>query len=209
MMNHQPDALTRLIHELGKLPGIGERSATRLAYHLLNSSEERIRLLSDALLQAKEFTHLCRECFTYTEREICALCSDTSRVDNKICVVERPSDSRAIEASGKFRGKYHVLHGTLSPVDGIGPDELKAQELVARLGKLLARAEASNSDIEVTLALNPSVEGEATGLYLTRLLRPLGVKVFKIAYGLPLGGSLEFADRGTIGRALENRSECL
>lgn len=206
-MTRQPDALTKLVHELSKLPGIGERSATRLAYHLLNSSEERIRLLSDALLQAKSLTKLCNECFTYTEHDLCELCADTNnRVKNKICVVERPSDSRAIEASGKFRGSYHVLHGTLSPVDGVGPDEIKAKELVARLSKFAAQ---DLDQVEITLALNPSVEGEATGLYLTRLLRPLGVKVFKIAYGLPLGGSLEFADRGTIGRALENRSECL
>ncbi len=203
-MTQQADALTKLIHEFSKLPGIGERSATRLAYHLLNAKEERVQLLADALLQAKSLTHLCSECFTYTENECCELCADSKRELNKICVVERPSDTRAIEASGRFRGKYHVLHGTLSPVDGIGPDEIKAKELVERLGKLLNQ----HSGIEVTLALNPSVEGEATGLYLTRLLRPLGVKVFKIAYGLPMGGSLEFADRGTIGRALENRSEC-
>jgi recombination protein RecR len=204
-MNHQPDALTKLIHELSRLPGIGERSATRLAYHLLNSKEERVQSLADALLQAKQMTHLCQECFTYTERELCEICADNYRAQNKICVVERPSDTRAIDASGKFRGKYHVLHGTLSPVDGIGPDEIKAKELIERLGKLMK----DQTNIEVTLALNPSVEGEATGLYLTRLLRPLGVKVFKIAYGLPMGGSLEFADRGTIGRALENRSECV
>ncbi|NUM88161.1 MAG: recombination protein RecR [Bdellovibrionales bacterium] len=203
-MQNEADALTRLVHELSKLPGIGEKSATRLAYHLLNSDPERIRSLADALTQAKERVHLCSECFTYTENEKCDLCLDPSRLPHQICVVERPGDARAIEGSGRFKGRYHVLHGTISPVDGLGPDQIRAKELVARVGALNS---SCSTPPDVIFALNPSVEGEATGLYLCRLLRPLGARVSKIAYGLPLGGSLEYADRGTIGRALENRQE--
>lgn len=196
----QADALTQLVHELSKLPGIGEKSATRLAYYLLNADEERVQRLAKALLQAKEKIHLCEQCHTYTELEICDICSNSSRMQDLLCVVERPSDVRSIEASGKFKGTYHVLHGTLSPVDGIGPEQIKLRELVTRVGQTGTK--------EITLALNPSVEGEATALYITRLLKPFGVKIFKIAYGLPMGGSIEYADRGTIGRALDNRTEC-
>ncbi len=202
-MQNGADALTRLVHELSKLPGIGEKSATRLAYHLLNSESERVRSLADALVQAKERVHLCSECFTYTEQETCDLCLDVGRTAHQICVVERPGDARAIESSGRYKGRYHVLHGTISPVDGMGPDQIRAKELLQRVGAL----DSAGTPAEVIFALNPSVEGEATGLYLNRLLRPLGAKVSKIAYGLPLGGSLEYADRGTIGRALENRQE--
>lgn len=201
------DALTQLVHELSRLPGIGEKSATRLAYHLLNADSERVKKLTEVLQQAKEKIRLCARCFTYTEHELCELCSSTSRNQDSICVVERPSDVRAIEASAKFKGTYHVLHGTLSPVDGIGPDQIRMQELLRRIR---AWVDGSNniSEKEIILALNPSVEGEATALYIHRLLKPMGIKIFKIAYGLPMGGSIEYADRGTIGRALENRTEC-
>jgi len=201
--NSQADALTQLVHELSKLPGIGEKSATRLAYHLLNADEERVQRLAQALTKAKEKIHLCSLCYTYTENDLCEICASHTRSKEFICVVERPSDVRAIEASGKFKGSYHVLHGTLSPVDGIGPEQIRLQELLKRI---------SNDNFqpikEVTLALNPSVEGEATVLYITRLLKPFDIKTYKIAYGLPMGGSLEYADRGTIGRALDNRTEC-
>lgn len=200
--NQQADALTQLVHELSKLPGIGEKSATRLAYHLLNADEERVQRLALVLTQAKQKIHLCSKCYTYTENELCEICAGHTRNNESICVVERPSDVRAIEASGKFKGTYHVLHGTLSPVDGIGPEQIKLQELVRRIG------ESSQPIKEVIMALNPSVEGEATALYITRLLKPFGSKIFKIAYGLPMGGSLEYADRGTIGRAIDNRTEC-
>lgn len=201
------DALTQLVHELSKLPGIGEKSATRLAYHLLNADGERVKRLADALVRAKEKVHLCANCFTYTENELCDICANPLRGRDSICVVERPSDVRAIEASGKFKGTYHVLHGTLSPVDGIGPDQIRLQELLRRVrGWFESGGEASTK--ELILALNPSVEGEATALYVTKLIKPLGVRICKIAYGLPMGGSLEYADRGTIGRALENRTEC-
>lgn len=196
------DALSSLVHELSKLPGIGEKSATRLAFHLLNADSDRVKRLTDSLLRAKEKIRLCANCFTYTEEEICDICANPLRVQDAICVVERPSDVRALEASGKFKGTYHVLHGTLSPVDGIGPDQIRVQELLRRVNKW-----ENMSQKEIVLALNPSVEGEATGLYIARLLKPLGTKVFKIAYGLPMGGSIEYADRGTLGRALDNRVE--
>lgn len=206
MQNHA-DALTQLVHELSKLPGIGEKSATRLAYHLLNANDERVNRLADALLAAKQKIHLCEQCFTYTESALCEICSNPNRSADQICIVERPSDVRAIEASGKFKGTYHVLHGTLSPVDGIGPEQIKLSGLLDRM-KAASTSGLELKNKELTLALNPSVEGEATALYITRLMKPFGVKVFKIAYGLPMGGSLEYADRGTIGRALENRTEC-
>jgi len=197
------DALTQLVHELSKLPGIGEKSATRLAFHLLNADSERVKRLTDSLLRAKEKIRLCSKCFTYTEEDQCEICVNPLRSQDSICVVERPSDVRALESSGKFKGTYHVLHGTLSPVDGIGPDQVRIQELVRRVH---AWPEMKNK--ELVLALNPSVEGEATALYIARLLRPLGIKLCKIAYGLPMGGSIEYADRGTLGRALDNRTEC-
>jgi recombination protein RecR len=209
-MSIQPsaaDALSTLVHELSKLPGIGEKSATRLAFHLLNAEKDRVKRLTDALLRAKEKIRLCVRCFTYTEEELCEICVNPLRSRDSICVVERPSDVRAIEASGKFKGTYHVLHGTLSPVDGIGPDQIRLQELLTRV-RAWSNEETDLAHKELVLALNPSVEGEATALYVNRLLKPLGLKISKIAYGLPMGGSIEYADRGTLGRAMENRTEC-
>ena len=209
-MSIQPsaaDALSTLVHELSKLPGIGEKSATRLAFHLLNAEKDRVKRLTDALLRAKEKIRLCARCFTYTEEELCEICVNPLRSRDSICVVERPSDVRAIEASGKFKGTYHVLHGTLSPVDGVGPDQIRLQELLTRV-RAWSSEETDLSHKELVLALNPSVEGEATALYVNRLLKPLGLKISKIAYGLPMGGSIEYADRGTLGRAMENRTEC-
>lgn len=197
------DALTRLVHELSRLPGIGEKSATRLAFHLLNSDLEKVKRLTEALLEAKEKIKLCSTCFTYTEEDVCDICSNPLRSHDQICVVERPSDVRALEASGKFKGTYHVLHGTISPVDGIGPDQIRVQELLRRTNQW-----KDFSHKEITLALNPSVEGEATALYISRILKPFGIRMYKIGYGLPMGGSIEYADRGTLGRALENRTEC-
>lgn len=202
------DALSQLVHELSKLPGIGEKSATRLAYHLLNADGDRVKRLADALSRAKEKVRLCSNCFTYTENELCEICANGMRNRDSICVVERPSDVRAVEASGKFKGAYHVLHGTLSPVDGIGPDQIRMQELLRRVREWFENGNTEAAAKEIILALNPSVEGEATALYVSKLLKPLGVRIYKIAYGLPMGGSLEYADRGTIGRALENRTEC-
>ena len=201
------DALSQLVHELSKLPGIGEKSATRLAFHLLNAESDRVKRLTDALTRAKENIRLCKNCNTYTETELCEICTNQLRSKDSICVVERPSDVRAIEGTGKFKGTYHVLHGTLSPVDGVGPDQIRIKELLFR-SQDWSKTAAAGSVLEIILALNPSVEGEATGLYIAKILKPFGVRISKIAYGLPMGGSLEYADRGTIGRALENRTEC-
>ncbi|MCO5143407.1 MAG: recombination mediator RecR [Oligoflexia bacterium] len=204
-INTPTDALSALVHELSRLPGIGEKSATRLAFHLLNADKEKVFRLADALKNAKEKVHLCSQCYTYTETDLCEICASPVRNGNTICIVERPSDCRAIESSKKYTGLYHVLHGTLSPVEGIGPEQIKVFELIKRINEQKF-SEQENS--EVVLALNPSVEGEATCLYISKLLKPLGIKISRIAYGLPMGGSLEYADRGTIGRAMENRVEC-
>lgn len=197
------DALGRLVHELAKLPGIGQKSATRLAYHFLNSDAEKSERLAEALVSAKRDTRLCRSCFTYTQEELCPICESTSRMPGLIAVVERPSDAEAIEATGNFNGRYHVLHGVLSPVEGVGPEELRLKELVQRVAKL----SSESPEVEIILALNPSVEGEATGLYIQRILKPFEVKLSRIAYGLPMGGAIEYADRMTISRAISNRVE--
>lgn len=194
------DPVTKLVLELSKLPGIGEKTAMRLAYHVLRTDEADVRALSETLLETKRKIRLCQECFTFTEEPVCATCSDTRRKAEVICVVEKPADVMAIENSQRFNGRYHVLHGVLSPLDGIGPEQLRIKELIGRL----QRSNASEVS-EVILAINPTVEGEATSVYLTKLLRPLGVTVTKIAHGIPVGGVLEYIDRQTIGRAIENR----
>jgi recombination protein RecR len=201
------DPVSKLIFELSKLPGIGEKTATRLAYHILKQDEGYARALSDALLAAKQKIRLCRQCYTFTDGDVCRICANTERDHGLICVVERPSDVFSIEQSASFKGVYHVLHGALSPLDGIGPDELKIREL---LGRLHPGQEGSHDPAQVReliLATNPSVEGEATALYLARLIRPLGLRITKLASGLPVGGMIEYADRQTLGKALENRME--
>ncbi|MBC7386765.1 MAG: recombination protein RecR [Cryobacterium sp.] len=195
------DPVSKLIFELSKLPGIGEKTATRLAYFILKQDEAYAQALSSALLSAKREVGLCSVCFTFTDSDPCRICADESRDRSVICVVERPSDMNSIEMSGTYRGAYHVLHGALSPLDGIGPDELKVRELIER-----ART-GNGALLEVILAMNPSVEGDATSLYLTRLLRPLGMRVTQLAHGIPMGGQLEYTDRQTIGKAIENRME--
>lgn len=198
-MRHDP--VSKLIFELSKLPGIGEKTATRLAYYILKQEESYSRALADALVNAKQKISLCSQCFTFTDTETCRICANPERDRSVVCVVEKPSDVFSIEQAGVYRGLYHVLHGALSPLDGIGPDELKIRELMIRL-------QAHSEDIhELILATNPSVEGEATSLYLTRLLKPLEMKITKLASGLPVGGMLEYTDRQTIGKALENRME--
>jgi recombination protein RecR len=193
------DPVSRLIYELSKLPGIGEKTATRLTYHILKQDEGYARGLSEALMHAKQRIVLCRQCFTFTDTELCRICANSERDAHVVCVVERPSDVFSIEQAGAFRGAYHVLHGALSPLDGIGPEELKVRELLGRVGAGNVR--------EVILATNPSVEGEATALYLSRLMRPFGVRITKLAHGLPVGGSLEYTDRQTISKAIEYRME--
>jgi recombination protein RecR len=200
-MSKQHDPVSKLIFELSKLPGIGEKTATRLAYHILKQDESYSRNLSEALLNAKQKIILCCRCFTFTDSDPCRICSNPDRDHSVICVVERPSDVFSIEQSGVFKGLYHVLHGVLSPLDGIGPDELKLRELIQRLG-------TSGAEIrELIVATNPSVEGEATALYIARLVKPLGIKLTQLAHGIPVGGVLEYTDRQTIGKALENRME--
>jgi len=198
-MSAIPPPLARLIQELVKLPGIGEKTATRLAFHLLRTERRDVEQLSEALLQMREGTKLCSICLGLTADDPCTLCRDVQRDASAICVVERPADLIALERSGQFRGRYHVLHGCLAPLDGVGPEELRIAELLRRLH--------DGSVHEVVLATNPTVEGEATALYLSRLIKPLGVRVTRIASGLPMGADVEYADSMTLGRALEGRRE--
>jgi recombination protein RecR len=201
------DPVSKLIFELSKLPGIGEKTATRLTYHILKQDEIYARTLADALLAAKQKIRLCNRCYTFTDTELCRICSDLKRDSGLICVVERPSDVFSIEQSGGFKGVYHVLHGALSPLDGIGPEELKVRELLGRLYPGREGSYDPEQVRELILATNPSVEGEATALYLARLIKPLGIRLTKLASGLPVGGMIEYADRQTLGKAIENRME--
>jgi recombination protein RecR len=199
--NRRQDPVSKLIYELSKLPGIGEKTATRLAYYILKQDETYARALSEALMNAKQKIGLCSTCFTFTDASPCSICANPQRDHSVICVVERPSDMLSIEQVGSYRGVYHVLHGALSPLDGIGPDDLKLRELLQRLGS------DERSVRELILANNPSVEGEATALYIAKLTRPFGVKLTQLAHGIPVGGLLEYTDRQTIGKALDNRKE--
>ena len=189
--------LARLYEQLRKLPGIGSKSALRLAYHVLDMPSEDVRALADALVEAKEQIHLCSCCFNLSDSDLCEICRDKERDRSMICVVEEPQDVVAMEKTQGFKGLYHVLHGVLSPLDGVGPDSLKIKELVVRLQQ--------GETKEVIIATNSDVEGEATAAYLAQLLKPLGVKVSRIAHGLPVGGDLEYADEVTLYKALENR----
>ena len=193
------DPIGRLIRELAKLPGIGEKTASRLAFHVLRAPAEYARDLAQALVEVKEKIRLCSVCMNLTEHDPCGLCSDGRRDAGLVAVVATPPDLYAIERTGGFRGRYHVLHGVLSPLEGIGPDDLRIKELLARV--------AGNELRELIVATSPNVEGEATALYLAKVLRPLGVKVTRIASGLAVGGELEYADGVTIARALEARRE--
>ena len=190
-------ALQRLLDELGRLPGIGAKSAQRLAYHLLEADAEEARRLAQAILDVKRQVHFCPRCFNYATRDTCDICADSSRDQASICVVSEPRDVSAIERTGSYNGLYHVLHGVISPMDKIGPDQLRIRELIARL--------ADGSVTEVILATNANVEGEATASYLARTIKPLGVGVSRLASGLPVGGELEYADEVTLGRAIEAR----
>ncbi len=201
-----PAPLARLIALLAKLPGIGEKSAQRLAFHLLEGPEDLSRDLAEALRQVREAVRLCSVCQNLTEADPCEICRDPRRDASLICVVESVPDLLAIERTGAFRGRYHVLHGRLSPLDGVGPDALKIQELLARLPGG-AEAQGQPPVEEVIVATAADVEGEATSLYLARLIKPLGVRVSRIAQGVPMGGAIEYADQVTLGRALEGRRE--
>jgi recombination protein RecR len=195
----QTPSMTRLVQQLMRLPGIGERTASRLAFHILRADREYAQALAGALLAVKDETRLCSVCYALTEADPCPICTDPTRSAEAICVVEEPADMLALERAREFRGRYHVLHGALAPLDGVGPDELKIQPLLVRLGGAAVR--------EVIVATNPTAEGEATALYLAKLIKPLGVRVTRIAHGVPVGGDLEYADVMTLGRALEGRRE--
>ena len=195
------DPIQRLVRELARLPGIGEKSATRLAMHLVRSPKPQVRELAQALIDATEQISLCSVCMTLTADDPCRLCADTRRDLDAICVVAQPSDVIAIERGGHFRGRYHVLHGVLAPLEGVGPDDLRIAELVRRLDP-----PGGPPVHEVIVATAPTVEGEATAMYLARLIKPLGPKVTRIATGLPVGGDLEYSDQATIGRALAGRT---
>ncbi len=192
-------SMTRLIQELSKLPGIGEKTAARLAFYILRADRSLAEGLAGALVGLKEQTRLCSTCNGLTETDPCPICAAVERSDEAICVVEEPADLIAIERSKGFRGRYHVLQGALSPLDGVGPEDLKISGLLTRLRGDTVR--------EVILATNPTVEGEATALYLAKLIKPLGVRVTRIAHGIPMGGDVEYADVVTLGRALDGRRE--
>lgn len=183
--------------QFAKLPGIGIKTAQRLAYHMLNLPVEDVEEFAENIVKARRSVQLCKCCQNFTEREICELCADDGRDKSVVCVVESPKDVSAFERAGGYDGLYHVLHGLLSPMDGIGAEDLKIKELIARLGDVK----------EVIMATNPTVEGEATAMYIGRLIKPMGIKVTRLAYGLPAGSALEFADDVTLVKALENRNE--
>ena len=189
-------ALQRLLDELGRLPGVGPKSAQRIAYYLLEADAEEARRLATAILDVKQQVHFCPICFSYATRDTCDVCADGSRDRTTICVVSEPRDVQAIERTGTYHGLYHVLGGVISPMDKVGPDQLHVKEL-SRL--------ADGQVEEVILATNPDVEGETTATYLSRIIKPLGVKVSRLASGLPVGGDLEYADEVTLGRAIEAR----
>lgn len=191
--------IQRLVEAFNRLPGIGPKSAQRLAYYILRAPAEEARDLAEALVEVKERVVLCSRCQDITDQDPCRICADVSRDGAVICVVEEPLDLRAIERTNGFRGRFHVLHGVISPADGIGPDDLKIAQLLARLRG------ADSGVTEVIVATNPNLEGEATAMYLSRLLSPLGIKVSRLARGLPSGADLEYADDVTLGRALEFR----
>jgi recombination protein RecR len=202
-LNQEPlstaDALSRLIQELNKLPGIGLKSAQRLAYHLLRASEEQNRLLAEAILAVKHKTQFCSICFNVTDADICRVCSNAQRDHTKICVVEQPQDIAALEHTRIYHGLYHVLHGAISPTEGVGTGDIRINELIDRL--------SDGAITEVILATNTNLEGEQTALYLSKLIAPLGIRVTRLARGLPFGTELEYADDVTLTRALEGRQE--
>ena len=191
--------IARLLEELERLPGVGPKSAQRIAYFILRSDEEVAGRLAEALLEVKRSIHFCPQCFDFAEADLCEVCADPERDASIICVVEEPRDVVAIERTGEFRGLYHVLGGVISPMDGIGPEQLRIRELLDRV--------SGGGVTEVIVATNTNVEGETTALYLARMLKPLGLRVTRIASGLPVGGDLEYADEVTLGRALEARRE--
>lgn len=198
-MNYNIVPLTELISQFERLPGIGKKTAQRLAFSILEQPPERAKKFAEALVEAREKIHFCKHCQALTDLEVCQICADSERDKSVICVVEDPKDVMAFERTREYKGLYHVLHGAISPLDGVGPDQLRIKELMARL--------SDNSVTEIIMATNPTVEGEATASYISRLVKPMGVKVTRLAYGVPVGGDLEYADEFTLARALEGRNE--
>lgn len=192
-----PPAVDELITEFSRLPGIGKKTATRLAFHVLNMSEVDAGNLANAILNIKQKVHFCSNCFHISEETLCSICKDSTRDPHHICIVEDPASLMMIEKTNEYNGLYHVLGGVISPLDGVGPDDLRINELLKRLDK----------NLEVILALNPSTEGEATSIYLTRLIKPMGIKITRLASGIPLGSHLEFIDELTLSKALKSRIE--
>lgn len=193
------EPIARLVNQLGKLPGIGQKTAQRLAYHIISLPEEQVRELAVAVFNGKKQVHFCPVCGNYTDKDPCALCSDTARDTSILCVVRDPRDVAAMERMRDYKGLYHVLHGVISPMDGVGPEDIRIRELVARL--------ASGEVKEVVLATNPDIEGEATASYIARLIKPMNVRVTRIAHGVPVGGDLEYTDEVTLMKAFEGRRE--
>lgn len=198
-MAYNITSLTDLVAQFEKLPGIGKKTAQRLAFHILAQPPERAQKFAQALVTAREKIHFCSCCQSLTDTDLCPVCCDSTRDSSTICVVEDPKDVLAFEKTREYRGLYHVLHGAFSPLDGIGPEQLKIKELIARLSDTNVK--------EVIMATNLTVEGEATASYLSRIIKPLGIKVTRLAYGIPVGGDLEYADEKTLTRALEGRNE--
>ena len=198
-MANNAEPLERLIDQFSRFPGIGRKGATRMAYQVMGMSDAEVLELSGAIRDAKARLHRCKCCQNFTERDLCSICSSTKRDRSVICVVESPRDVTAIERTREYNGMYHVLHGLISPMDGIGADQLCVKELLARLG--------TGEVKEVIMATSPTVEGEATAMYLAKLVKPLGVKATRLAYGLPVGSSLEYADETTLYRAISGRGE--
>lgn len=197
-MNMYPQSISKLIEEFSKLPGIGPKTAQRLAFFVLNMQEADVRAFSEALINAKTNIKYCSVCGNLTDEDPCQICRNTSRDSEVICVVEEPRDVIAMEKTREFRGLYHVLHGAISPLEGVGPDDIKIKELLKRL---------TPDTKEVIIATNPNVEGEATAMYISRLIKPIGIKVTRIAHGVPVGGDIEYADEVTLSKALEGRRE--
>jgi recombination protein RecR len=199
MSNMYEGIVQDLIDELAKLPGVGPKGATRIAFHLLATDSTDVTRLATVLAEVKDKIKFCRTCYNVAQDDLCRICADTRRDESSICVVEEPKDVLAVERTREFRGRYHVLGGAISPIDGVGPDDLRVTELMTRL--------ADGAIVEIILATDPNLEGEATATYLTRLISPLGIKVTRLASGLPVGGDLEYADEVTLGRAFEGRRQ--
>jgi recombination protein RecR len=199
MAEHNALPLVVLAEQFAKLPGIGMKTAQRLAYAVMSMSEEEAKQFADAIISAKQDVGFCSQCQNLTEFQLCPICSDSRRDQSVICVVETPKDVTAFERTNEYSGTYHVLHGLISPINGVGPDQLKIKELLKRIEQ--------NTVSEIIMATNPTVEGEATAMYIARLLKPMGIKVTRLAFGIPVGGHLEYADEVTLYKALENRSE--